>query len=608
MSTAHASGPGLPLTARPVDAVHAPAGAVDHPSGSGMPFAARLTLAFLVVAAAPLVFVWSFVAHDDTLMQPTIAITVVAMAVALLVGRIATEPTVRALRQLERATRNLALGDFEAPIRLEVARDLGEVSRELRRVAAQFGRQRYEYELLEAATRDKIQRGELSIEVLEKQNARLRAQSEALQQFALATARMLDPAQIAGELLAAVNKEVEYTHAVVFLTAGPDAELTPVAVCDHGARSVGNYLKETRSCRSELGYDVASWGLQVGRTVRIDDLALDGRWSNCLPEVRSALLVPLEVKEKSVGILKVCHEEPRRYRSREVEELVVALARQAALAIEHGRLMREAAEVAALRQLDRFKSDLLSTVSHELRTPLASIKGYATTLLREDVTWDADTTREFLQIIDEESDRLRSLIDDLLQMSEIEAGILRIRRQPVSLGRLGHRVVKRLRPQARQHTISGHFPANLPAVEADLQRVEQVLRNLLTNAIKYSPDGGAIRVTAQAVVGSDHQYQPAGLDQEQRPTRVLVAVKDEGIGIAAEHLPHIFERFYRVEGDVAWKAGGSGLGLAICRGIIEAHGGAIWAESVAGAGTTFFFTLPVHEGETIQLENDGAEE
>ncbi len=232
-------------------------------------------------------------------------------------------------------------------------------------------------------------------------------------------------------------------------------------------------------------------------------------------------------------------------------------------------------DVTAERHLDDIKSQLLSTVSHELRTPLASIKGFATTLLRNDVQWDAATRREFLQIIDQESDRLGELIANLLEMSRIEAGVLRIDCDWLDLPALIAEAVDEMRLRTTSHTFVVDVPPDLPRVYADTRRIRQVLHNLLENAIKYSPTG-EIRASAR----------------EQR-REITISVSDQGIGIAPGNLERIFERFFQVDAAATRRAGGTGLGLSICKGIVEAHGGRIWAESTPGQGSTFHFTLPI---------------
>ena len=241
--------------------------------------------------------------------------------------------------------------------------------------------------------------------------------------------------------------------------------------------------------------------------------------------------------------------------------------------LDRGLLLRD---VTHEKALDRLKSQLLSTVSHELRTPLASIKGFATTLLRQDVAWDDDTRREFLAIIDQESDRLSELIDNLLDMARVEAGTLRIEPEPINLRPIVEETVRTYSVMTRQHQFQIEMARRLPQIMADPRRVRQVLRNLLENAVKYSPAGGPITVTV-----------------EVHPEAVQIGVADRGIGIQPEDLNRVFDRFYQVDNASTRKVGGSGLGLSICKAIVEAHKGRIWVESQVGTGSSFYFTLPL---------------
>jgi two-component system sensor histidine kinase KdpD len=222
------------------------------------------------------------------------------------------------------------------------------------------------------------------------------------------------------------------------------------------------------------------------------------------------------------------------------------------------------------------KSQLLSTVSHELRTPLASIKGYVTTLIDYRERLQADTQEEFLRIIDSESDRLQELVENLLDMSRIEAGVLRIHPEPTRLTPVVERALAVLQPKLEGREVGVDSLDALPDVMIDSTRVQQVLSNLIDNATKYSAPGSPIRVHVAA-------------DQ----AHVTVGVQDRGPGIAPEHVERIFDRFYRIEDAGIRSTGGIGLGLAICRGLIEAHGGRLWVASVLGEGSTFYFSIPV---------------
>jgi PAS domain S-box-containing protein len=238
-----------------------------------------------------------------------------------------------------------------------------------------------------------------------------------------------------------------------------------------------------------------------------------------------------------------------------------------------GLLLRD---ITQEKELERMKSQLLSTVSHELRTPLASIKGFATTLLRQDVEWEEASRREFLSIIDEESDRLTELISNLLDMSRIEAGELRVEPEPIDLVPIVHETAAAFQVMTSEHRFVVHLPPSLPQVLADPRRIRQVLRNLVENGVKYSLASGPVIISAR--VEQDH---------------VQVSVADQGIGIEEQDLDRIFDRFYQVDSASTRKVGGSGLGLAICKAIVEAHGGRIWVESRSGVGSTFHFTLPL---------------
>jgi signal transduction histidine kinase len=252
-----------------------------------------------------------------------------------------------------------------------------------------------------------------------------------------------------------------------------------------------------------------------------------------------------------------------------------ALKGEAGDSLGYGILFRDATRE---KELDQMKNRLLSIVSHELRTPLAAIKGFTTTLLRQDVTWDEPTQRDFLRIIDEETDRLSELIDNLLDMSQIEAGALRIDVEPVQLRNLVREAKDRAARRSEAHWFVVDLPANLPRVLADARRVRQVLSNLLENAIKYSPSGGQVTISC-----------------EVEGDQVVTSIADQGEGIAAENLQRIFDRFYQVDSASTRKSGGSGLGLSIAKGIIAAQGGRMWAESVPGQGSVFRFTLPIYQ-------------
>jgi PAS domain S-box-containing protein len=230
------------------------------------------------------------------------------------------------------------------------------------------------------------------------------------------------------------------------------------------------------------------------------------------------------------------------------------------------------AEAEVLRQTDRMKSEFIADISHELRTPLHHIKGYATTLLRPYLHFDEQTTREYLRIITEESDKLERLIVDLLDTSRIETGALRLEFESVQLDDLLNKAVRNWQGVG-DHRFALVLPPAVPPIAADPYRLQQVLDNLLSNVVRYTPPG--THTTLQLDVRRDE---------------LVVSVCDSGPGIDAAHLPHVFDRFYQAEHPRRRR--GNGLGLFICKGIIEQHGGRIWAEVMPDSGTVVRFSLP----------------
>jgi K+-sensing histidine kinase KdpD len=230
-------------------------------------------------------------------------------------------------------------------------------------------------------------------------------------------------------------------------------------------------------------------------------------------------------------------------------------------------------DITHFRTADEIKATFISIVSHELRTPVALIKGYASTLRRDDARWDKATISESLAVIEEEADRLSKMVDDLLDASRLQAGGLTLNLADVSLSLLAQRVADRFTTQSNNHQILADFPEKFPVVLADETRVEQVISNLVSNALKYAPRG-EIRITGTV-----------------RPEQVIVCVSDQGPGIEAKDLPHIFDRFYRSTKAVKHTKG-AGLGLYLARAIIEAHGGRIWADPRPDSGARICFSLP----------------
>ena len=230
-------------------------------------------------------------------------------------------------------------------------------------------------------------------------------------------------------------------------------------------------------------------------------------------------------------------------------------------------------ELRDLKRQMQLQEDFVSTISHELRTPLGFIKGYSTSLLRQDTSWDDETQKEFLTIIDEEADRLSLLIENVLESARLQSKTLPLRFQPLRLDAVLRDVIMRIRSRQKELDVSMELETVSP-ISGDGVRLAQVFENLFTNAIKYAPGSPLVVLLNQV------------------DDNILISFVDHGPGIPKESLPLIFERFYRVRGEKT--VTGTGLGLYICKQIILAHRGKIWAESTPGQGTTFFIELPIN--------------
>lgn len=232
------------------------------------------------------------------------------------------------------------------------------------------------------------------------------------------------------------------------------------------------------------------------------------------------------------------------------------------------------------------KTDLLAMVSHELRTPLATIKGYSTMMLDYFARLNSNEKQDYLKSIDHSTDRLAILVDNLLDTSRMEAGLLKLEKHPMSITRLLNTVTTEAKVWVTQHYIVTRLEKDIPRVNLDAKRIRQVLDNLINNAIKYSPPGTKIIITAKKA------------DNE-----ALISINDQGSGIPPEELTNIFDRMYRIEQRLYSGVDGLGLGLYICRRLIEAHGGHIWVESKLGQGSTVFFTLPLDNARKAEKNN-----
>jgi two-component system sensor histidine kinase KdpD len=321
--------------------------------------------------------------------------------------------------------------------------------------------------------------------------------------------------------------------------------------------------------------------MQRGAAASPNEHAAPGRWVRIVPPTRpngaqdDVHLVPVRVGDRRIGALLLAHASGTFAGSE--DRLLSAAAAQIGLAVERDRLHKEATEAEILRRTDKLRATLLSAVSHDLRTPLATIMASAGSLRQRDVQWTEEDRQAFAQAIEEEADHLNHLVGNLLDISRIEGGSLKPQMSWHDLGNLVEDVVDRLQPVTRAHRMQVNVPDDLPAVWLDPVEIGQVLYNLVENAAKYSPPDTEVVIDVLREAGG-----------------IRVQVSDSGPGIPPAALPYLFDPFYRII-DGKPRPQGLGLGLAIVKGLVEAHGGRVWAENRAGSGARFTFTLPVSQ-------------
>jgi len=340
------------------------------------------------------------------------------------------------------------------------------------------------------------------------------------------------------------------------------------------AAGLASAIAETDSDRGIMGAV-----LHLGRPVVIKNLNADSE-PDLAPLVKHGYKfycgIPLVVAGENIGVMGVATSQKIDFTHKQVE-LLSAIGREISIAVQNTRLYEEASSARALKELEALRGELLANVSHELRTPLAAIKGYASTVFDPEVEFDKSTLRDFLETIDKEADRLNHLIEEMLVMSRIEAGVLEVDTKPLAATEIISAIRDRLDNLTAEYNFNVITNGDRRRVAADKTRLGQVLTNLVENAVKY---GGC--------KGSDITLQAHGDDDA-----IVFSVSDEGNGIPSELHDKIFERFYQVADPQLGHRPGTGLGLCICRGIVSAHRGRIWVESEAGRGSKFSFSLPV---------------
>lgn len=433
-------------------------------------------------------------------------------------------------------------------------------------------------------------------------------------------------ARILYELMRTTNNEEQLEHQLSIITKAVVAVFASWGIQDcalllHDAKGL---LTLQASARQPIDQIVLSpdeqtsavWVMAHGQSVLIHDNAdvtakrtigfaprvITRNIGHGQPPRRYFRLIPLKMGQKVIGVLRLQMQDDPTHRTsgewlREERERLDTQSAffwtfldQAASVIERARLRRESLRMAVLERTDALRMALLSSVSHDLRTPLSSIKAAASSLLQVDVQWDDEIKRSFARTIEHETDRLNHLVSNLLDMSRIEEGALKPEKELYLLDELIVDVLSRMEPILRNRTVHTEIPTNLPPVEVDYLQMDQVLTNLIENAVRYTPPDSPIEMGVRA-------------EGEQ----VVLTIADRGPGIPSTDLERIFDKFYRVlpiEKSVRYPSG-SGLGLAVCKGLVEAHGGQIWAEAREGGGSVFSVALPasaIHELESMPAE------
>jgi two-component system sensor histidine kinase KdpD len=318
----------------------------------------------------------------------------------------------------------------------------------------------------------------------------------------------------------------------------------------------------------DRGRIAARWAWQKGE--------IAGWGSHTLPEIAWQFR-PMKTARDVLGVVGFRRNDDEQRLAPEADRTLTAILDQAAVALERANLVHEMAQAEALVETENLRSALLSSISHDLRTPLASIIGSSSSLLSDEIKLAEPQRRDLLRNIQEEAERLNRFVGNLLDMTRLESGALQARLDWIDIRDVAARAAERIKPLLRSRTLVRTLTPDLPPVRIDAALMEQVLFNILDNAVKYSPDGSQIEIVSRRDEGA-----------------AVIEVSDEGAGIPADKLERVFDKFYRLERSDRQPAG-SGLGLSICRGFVEAMGGRIVAlRRDPRSGTTIRITLPLY--------------
>ncbi len=419
------------------------------------------------------------------------------------------------------------------------------------------------------------------------ENARLLEQTqkravelETVARVSTATSTILDKDKLLQGVVELTRRSFNLYHAHIYLLDEHGGELVLAA----GSGEAGRQMVE-QGWHIALGEprSIVATAARERNGIIVNDVRKETGFlpNPLLPLTRAELAVPMMSGNRLLGVLDV-QSDMVNYFTQDDVRIQSALAGQVATALQNATLYQEQLETAEkLREFDRLKSEFLASMSHELRTPLNSIIGFADVLL-EGIDGELnERMREDVQLIRNSGQHLRELIGDILDMSKIEAGMMDLRYETIDIASLRHEIEGFARTQLmaydKELQFSMHLSPQVSTVEADLTRFKQVLFNLVSNAIKFTAEGAV------------------NLELDIAEDKLLVCVSDTGIGIKEDHIPIIFEQFRQVDGSLTRTAGGTGLGLPISKSLVELHGGDIWVESAMGAGTNFYFTIPLQQ-------------
>lgn len=406
--------------------------------------------------------------------------------------------------------------------------------------------------------------------MMEKSQKRV-AQINLVNQIAGKLTSSLDVDELLTSASESIQRNFHYFDVTIFLINHEERELILAA-------HAGNYIDFLpHGYRQQIGQGIIGWVAEHGQAVLANDVSLDPRYiSYQYHNTNSELALPVLIDDEVIGVLNV--EDTKLHAFDETDVLVLeTLCDQIGSAVRNAKLFDEIKKNnQRLLELDRLKTDFVGIVSHDFRTPLSTIMLAAKSLLRKEDTLHAERLREYLNIIVDQAGKLSKLAEDTLSIAKIEAGQLNYQFKIVNVESIIQEAASMVKISAR-HLFNYSVDLNSSYVRGDQNKLRQVLQNLISNAVKYSPAGGHINVTVAP--------------NEQQADEVSFVVHDEGLGIPPEHQGKLFQKYMRVDTGEAVKIKGTGLGLWICREIIKAHGGRIWVESEVGKGSRFMFTL-----------------